>query len=186
LVGFPLAVPVPSKQESYLQGFTHRGTILTPLGGKFSRNSRENHATLDSAFPLTLHGQVQKAKRPTVLDYLQPRLFAPLGIENPTWRTSPEGITLGGYGLSVRTEASYVAKICFHETPHHLTLRMRFSGDGLFLDAEYNVAFGPTKLPQLIGRARVVAADPCSYGHGPLRCRKPGDKGDEGFDPGCE
>ncbi|RPI81517.1 MAG: hypothetical protein EHM42_10500, partial [Planctomycetaceae bacterium] len=27
-----------------------------------------------------------------------------LGIENPEWGTSPQGITLGGYGLSVRTE----------------------------------------------------------------------------------
>ena len=40
----------------------------------------------------------------TVLDYLQPRLFEPLGIENPTWGTSPQGISLGGYGLSIRTE----------------------------------------------------------------------------------
>jgi len=39
-----------------------------------------------------------------VFDYLKPRLFEPLGIENPTWGTSPQGITLGGYGLSVRTE----------------------------------------------------------------------------------
>ena len=33
-----------------------------------------------------------------------PRLFEPLGIENPTWGTSPQGISPGGYGLSVRTE----------------------------------------------------------------------------------
>jgi len=47
---------------------------------------------------------VQKATGQTVLDYLRPRLFEPLGIENPIWGTSPQGITLGGYGLSVRTE----------------------------------------------------------------------------------
>jgi CubicO group peptidase (beta-lactamase class C family) len=47
---------------------------------------------------------VQKATGQTVLDYLRPRLFEPLGIENPTWGTSPQGVTLGGYGLSVRTE----------------------------------------------------------------------------------
>ena len=40
----------------------------------------------------------------TVLDYLRPRLFEPLGIENPTWETSPQGVSLGGFGLSVRTE----------------------------------------------------------------------------------
>lgn len=47
---------------------------------------------------------VQKVTGQTVLDYLRPRLFEPLGIEDPEWGTSPQGITLGGYGLSVRTE----------------------------------------------------------------------------------
>jgi prolyl oligopeptidase len=47
---------------------------------------------------------VQKATGMTVLDYLRPRLFDPLGIIDPTWETSPQGISVGGYGLSVRTE----------------------------------------------------------------------------------
>jgi CubicO group peptidase (beta-lactamase class C family) len=47
---------------------------------------------------------VQKATGQTVLDYLKPRLFEPLGIDDPTWGTSPQGVTLGGYGLSLRTE----------------------------------------------------------------------------------
>jgi CubicO group peptidase (beta-lactamase class C family) len=47
---------------------------------------------------------VQKATGQTVLDYLRPRLFEPLGIERPTWGASPQGISLGGYGLSIRTE----------------------------------------------------------------------------------
>jgi len=33
---------------------------------------------------------VQKVTGQTVLDYLRPRLFEPLGIENPTWGTSPK------------------------------------------------------------------------------------------------
>jgi len=47
---------------------------------------------------------VQKVTGETVFDYLRPRLFEPLGIENPTWDASPQGITLGGVGLSIRTE----------------------------------------------------------------------------------
>ena len=31
----------------------------------------------------------------TVLDYLKPRLFEPLGIEDPTWESSPQGISAG-------------------------------------------------------------------------------------------
>jgi len=48
---------------------------------------------------------VQKVTGQTVLDYLRPRLFAPLGIADPTWETSAQGISLGGFGLSIRTEA---------------------------------------------------------------------------------
>ena len=47
---------------------------------------------------------VQKVTGQTVLEYLTPRLFEPLGIENPKWETSPQGISIGGYGLFLRTE----------------------------------------------------------------------------------
>jgi hypothetical protein len=47
---------------------------------------------------------VQKLTGQTVLDYLRPRLFEPLGIENPTWEASRQGVSMGGFGLSVRTE----------------------------------------------------------------------------------
>lgn len=40
----------------------------------------------------------------TTLEYLKPRLFEPLGIANPQWDSSPEGNSLGGYGLKLRTE----------------------------------------------------------------------------------
>ncbi len=52
----------------------------------------------------TLSAIVTKATGQTVLDYLKPRLFEPLGIENPRWDTSPEGYSFGGYGLYLRTE----------------------------------------------------------------------------------
>lgn len=47
---------------------------------------------------------VQHLTGQTILDYLQPRLFQPLGIEHPVWDTNHQGISLGGYGLRVRTE----------------------------------------------------------------------------------
>ncbi|MDA8743277.1 beta-lactamase family protein [Rubripirellula amarantea] len=47
---------------------------------------------------------VQKVTGETVLKYLKPRLFEPLGIVNPRWDTSPQGISIGGYGLYLRTE----------------------------------------------------------------------------------
>ncbi len=47
---------------------------------------------------------VQKVTGQTVLDYLRPRLFDPLGIQDPAWEASKQGISMGGFGLSVRTE----------------------------------------------------------------------------------
>ncbi len=47
---------------------------------------------------------VQKVTGETVLDYLTPRLFEPLGIEKPKWETSPQGNSIGGYGLYLCTE----------------------------------------------------------------------------------
>ena len=47
---------------------------------------------------------IQRVTGQTVRDYLMPRLFEPLGIERPTWEQSPQGISLGGYGLYLKTE----------------------------------------------------------------------------------
>ena len=49
-----------------------------------------------------------------------------------------------------------VVKLCAYETPHHQTFTLKFDGDQVTMDSEANVAFGPTKRPQLIGRAEPV------------------------------
>lgn len=40
-----------------------------------------------------------------LLDYLTPRLLEPLGIESAEWEIAPTGIDIGGFGLSITTEA---------------------------------------------------------------------------------
>ena len=62
------------------------------------------HFLYNTSGTYMLSAIVQKATGQTILEYLRPRLFEPLGIEHPTWETSPEGISTGGYGLSIRTE----------------------------------------------------------------------------------
>ena len=47
---------------------------------------------------------VQRATGATVLEYLRSRLFEPLGIQDPVWLSSPQGVTNGGWGLKIRTE----------------------------------------------------------------------------------
>jgi CubicO group peptidase (beta-lactamase class C family) len=62
------------------------------------------HFLYNSPATYMLSAIVQKVTGQTVLAYLRPRLFDPLGFESPVWVTSPQGVTAGAYGLSVRTE----------------------------------------------------------------------------------
>ena len=51
-----------------------------------------------------LSAAVQKVTGEKVVDYLEPRLWQPLGIEKPFWQESPAGINTGGWGLYLHTE----------------------------------------------------------------------------------
>ncbi|HEX5026403.1 MAG TPA: serine hydrolase [Agriterribacter sp.] len=62
------------------------------------------HFVYNSAATFMLSAIIQKVSGKTLLEYLTPRLFEPLGIQNPTWETSPEGINTGGWGLKIRTK----------------------------------------------------------------------------------
>jgi hypothetical protein len=47
---------------------------------------------------------LQQVTGVTTASYLQTRLFEPLGIDKPLWLTTPQGVSTGGYGLSLKTE----------------------------------------------------------------------------------
>ncbi|MBQ3978974.1 MAG: serine hydrolase [Bacteroidales bacterium] len=51
-----------------------------------------------------LSAAVQKVTGQKVVDYLESRLWQPLGIEKPKWLESPAGINTGGWGLYLHTE----------------------------------------------------------------------------------
>ena len=62
------------------------------------------HFVYNSHGTYMLSAILQKVSGKTLLEYLQPRLFEPLGIKDPTWEKDPQGINLGGWGLNVKTE----------------------------------------------------------------------------------
>lgn len=47
---------------------------------------------------------IQKKTGMKMVDYLNSRIFKPLGIEKPYWEESPQGIACGGWGLWIKTE----------------------------------------------------------------------------------
>ncbi len=62
------------------------------------------HFVYNSGASYMLSAIVQKVTGQKLVDYLQPRLFAPLGITGATWEECPRGVNTGGWGLNVKTE----------------------------------------------------------------------------------
>lgn len=87
-------LPVFKPEEPWVKTFLNHPVDFKP-GTHFAYNSPGSYM---------LSAIIRKTTGQTTLDYLRPRLFEPLGIENPTWLTCPQGISTGGWGLHLRTE----------------------------------------------------------------------------------
>lgn len=112
----------PPNPSANLQAMTVRD-LLTMSGGHAVEPARINgnpsvkqflaqpvvytpgtHFLYNTMGAYVLSAIVTRVTGQTSLEFLKPRLFTPLGIENPRWDASPEGNSLGGYGLYLRTE----------------------------------------------------------------------------------
>jgi len=80
--------------EPWVRSFLAQPVLHKP-GTHFLYNTPGTHM---------LSAIVRKVTGETVLDYLKPRLFEPLGIDDPQWGSSPQGNTFGGWGLRICTE----------------------------------------------------------------------------------
>jgi CubicO group peptidase (beta-lactamase class C family) len=76
--------------QSYL-----RAPFKSPPGEKFEY-------VTDNSFMLA--AIIKKITGESMLDYLTPRLFEPLGIDRPFWETNQSGVETGGWGLYLKTE----------------------------------------------------------------------------------
>ena len=62
------------------------------------------HFVYNTPASYMLSAIVQKATGASLVDYLGPRLFEPLGIGGAKWDASPQGVSYGGFGLHIATE----------------------------------------------------------------------------------
>ena len=51
-----------------------------------------------------LASAIQRRTGKKLLDYLNERMFEPLGIKGATWEENPDGVNTGGWGLYLKTE----------------------------------------------------------------------------------
>jgi CubicO group peptidase (beta-lactamase class C family)/predicted glycoside hydrolase/deacetylase ChbG (UPF0249 family) len=83
-----------SKDLDWVEAFLAFPLLHQP-GSQFVYNSLATYM---------LSAILQQVTGERLLDYLQPRLFRPLGIVAATWDQSPQNIDIGGWGLKVKTE----------------------------------------------------------------------------------
>lgn len=80
--------------REWVKHFLASPSITNPIG-KFQYNSLNTYM---------LAALIHRITGKTVSDFLDSRLFAPMGIADYYWETSPEGIEKGGWGLYMRPE----------------------------------------------------------------------------------
>jgi len=85
---------IGSQAEDWVKGFIDMPLEKEP-GTHYVYNTGASHMLAEIIYKLT--GQ-------TLVEYLKPRLFDPLGIVEHIWETSPQGLSCGGYGLRLKTE----------------------------------------------------------------------------------
>lgn len=90
----PDPTPVIRSADNWTKAFLAT-PILNQPGSKFLYNSLATYM---------LSAIVQKVTGEKIIDYLTPRLFAPLGITGMDWETTPDNINTGGWGLRIKTE----------------------------------------------------------------------------------
>jgi hypothetical protein len=82
-------------KENWVKQFLSLPIVNRP-GTRFLYNSGATYM---------LSAIVQKLTGQKVIDYITPRLFVPLNIRGMTWEMCPHGISAGGWGLKLQTEA---------------------------------------------------------------------------------
>lgn len=81
----------------------HKDWVSNFLGASFMLppNSKFNYVS-ENTFMLS--AIISKVTGMSMVDYLYPRIFEPLGIEKPFWETDGNGNNAGGWGLYMKSE----------------------------------------------------------------------------------
>ena len=92
--------------NDWVQGFLD-SPVNGPAGLEFEYNSMNTYML--SAIVTEITGQ-------SLMEYLKPRLFEPLGITRIFWESCPKGITKGGWGLFLCPEdAAKIGQLCLQK-----------------------------------------------------------------------
>jgi len=82
------------KEDNWVRAFLQQPVEYAP----------GTHFAYNSAATYMLAAILDKVAGQSLLDFLKPRLFEPLGLSEGTWETCPRGIATGGWGLNITIE----------------------------------------------------------------------------------
>ena len=139
----------------------------------------ETHFIYNTGATYMLSAIVQKTTGKTLEEYLKPRLFDPLGMDDLDWEMSPQGINTGGYGLRIRTED--IAKL------GQLYLKKGKWNDKQILSEAWVADATSSHIDNSIGRKPPKEVDDWSQGYGYQfwRCTHDAVRGDGAFGQFC-
>ena len=93
--GFAPSDSVRAHCDEWVKACLGRSQVARP-GDVFAYDSMDTYL---------LSAIVSRVSGMPVLEYLRPRLFEPLGINDARWECSPEGVSCGGWGLHMTVES---------------------------------------------------------------------------------
>lgn len=119
---------------------------------------------------------IEQATGQSLVDFLMPKLFEPLGIPRPSWETCPMGIAAGGMGLSLSTES--IAKF-----GQMLLNQGMYEGRRIVSESYIAVATAKQSDNRLMGAGRADSVQ--GYGYQFHLCRHGCYRGDGSFGQLC-
>ena len=108
------------QDKAYLMGaqrpfYTEENWIRLALAQPFETKPNEKFV-YSNVGPYLAGVLVQRRAGCTLVDYLMPRLFQPLGLLRPTWETDPLGYSFGAGGLMLNlNEYHKFGLLCLHD-----------------------------------------------------------------------
>ena len=100
------------KQPSYLLNKTDKDWLRHLVGAKWIFDPGEKFEYVNENI-YALCAVLQRVTGVTVTDFLDERLFKPLGIDKPFWETDHGGVESGGWGIFLKTEDLAKIMLCY-------------------------------------------------------------------------
>ncbi len=98
------------KRFTFLQDMSYGDYAAFFMKAPFRADSSFLYSNNDAYMVSAL---LQKVTGQTVVDYLTPRLFEPLGIEKPFWETNEQGVCIGGTGVYLKLSDMAKIGLCY-------------------------------------------------------------------------